>query len=163
MFCRIYIQRRRVPAVVKEPDTSTEQTRPPSHLTHSCAPQRHIFVFHLTDMEESVLLPIEGPSTLTVTRPNLPRASSGDAAWIVVVVAGITAALHIWKLPAALPLIQEDLGLSLLTAGVLLGIVQVAGMLGGLAVSLLAENIGERVGAADVLVFRYRIHPILHG
>src|SRR5690606_39595810 len=46
--------------------------------------------------------------------------------WIVVVVAGISAALHIWKLPAALPMIQEDLGLSLLAAGVLLGIVQVA-------------------------------------
>ncbi|EMR00510.1 putative cyanate transporter [Paeniglutamicibacter gangotriensis Lz1y] len=110
-------------------------------------------MFQLTDMEESVLLPIEGPSTLTVTRPNLQRASSGDAAWIVVVIAGITAALHIWKLPAALPLIQEDLGLSLLTAGVLLGIVQVAGMLGGLAVSLLAENIGERRTLLLGLVF----------
>ncbi|MGB9035867.1 MAG: MFS transporter [Paeniglutamicibacter sp.] len=79
-----------------------------------------------------------------MTQPSLQRTASGNAAWIVVVVAGITAALHIWKLPAALPRIQEDMGLSLLAAGVLLGIVQVAGMVGGLAVSLLAEVIGER-------------------
>ena len=81
---------------------------------------------------------------MTLTQPSLQRTASGNAAWIVVVVAGITAALHIWKLPAALPRIQEDMGLSLLAAGVLLGIVQVAGMVGGLAVSLLAEVIGER-------------------
>ncbi|GAA5228472.1 CynX/NimT family MFS transporter [Paeniglutamicibacter antarcticus] len=81
---------------------------------------------------------------MTTTQSSTPHLAGGNAAWIVVVIAGITAALHIWKLPAALPLIQEDLGLSLLAAGVLLGIVQVAGMLGGLAVSLLAEVIGER-------------------
>ncbi|OIH85162.1 MFS transporter [Arthrobacter sp. UCD-GKA] len=81
---------------------------------------------------------------MTLTQPSLQRTASGNAAWIVVVVAGISAALHIWKLPAALPRIQEDMGLSLLAAGVLLGIVQVAGMVGGLAVSLLAEVIGER-------------------
>lgn len=81
---------------------------------------------------------------MTLTKSGIPRTAESNAAWIVVVIAGITAALHIWKLPAALPLIQEDLGLSLLAAGVLLGIVQVAGMVGGLAVSLLAEVIGER-------------------
>jgi cyanate permease len=95
-------------------------------------------------VEESDQLPNEGPVPLTLTQPSLQRTASGNAAWIVVVVAGITAALHIWKLPAALPRIQEDMGLSLLAAGVLLGIVQVAGMVGGLAVSLLAEVIGER-------------------
>lgn len=67
-----------------------------------------------------------------------------DAAWIVVVLAGITAAMHIWKLPAAVPLVQAELGLSLVQAGLLLGLVQVAGMVGGLAVSLLAELIGAR-------------------
>nr|WP_245356928.1 MFS transporter [Paeniglutamicibacter kerguelensis] len=41
-------------------------------------------------------------------------------------------------------MIQESLGFSLLTAGVLLGIVQLAGIVGGLAVSLLAEVIGPR-------------------
>jgi MFS family permease len=67
-----------------------------------------------------------------------------DAAWIVVVLAGITAAMHIWKLPAAIPLIQAELGLSLVQSGLLLGLVQVAGMAGGLAVSLFAELIGAR-------------------
>jgi cyanate permease len=95
-------------------------------------------------VEESDQLPNEGPVPLTLTQPSLQRTASGNAAWIVVVVAGITAALHIWKLPAALPRIQEDMGLSLLAAGARLGIVQVAGMVGGLAVSLLAEVIGER-------------------
>ena len=79
-----------------------------------------------------------------MTSTGLARTGTTNAAWIVVVVAGITAALHIWKLPAALPLIQEGMGLSLFAAGLLLGIVQVAGMAGGLAVSLLAEVIGER-------------------
>ncbi|EMY32474.1 hypothetical protein D477_019973 [Arthrobacter crystallopoietes BAB-32] len=77
-------------------------------------------------------------ATAAVTRQRV------DAAWIVVVLAGITAAMHIWKLPAAIPLIQAELGLSLVQAGVLLGLVQVAGMAGGLAVSLLAETIGSR-------------------
>lgn len=77
------------------------------------------------------------PTSTTIT-------ARSNATWIIVVIAGITAGLHIWKLPAALPVIQEELGLSLLIAGVLLGIVQVAGMLGGLGISLLAEVIGER-------------------
>ncbi len=67
-----------------------------------------------------------------------------DAAWIVVVLGGVTAAMHIWKLPTAIPVIQHELGMSLVQAGVLLGVVQVAGMAGGLAVSLLAEMIGAR-------------------
>ncbi|NKX50388.1 MFS transporter [Arthrobacter deserti] len=67
-----------------------------------------------------------------------------DAAWIVVVLAGIVAAMHIWKLPAAIPMIQAELGMSLLEAGVLLGLVQMAGMAGGLAESLFAELIGAR-------------------
>ncbi|MFJ6415469.1 CynX/NimT family MFS transporter [Paeniglutamicibacter sp. NPDC091659] len=81
---------------------------------------------------------------MTTTQARLQETRGGNAAWITVVVAGIAAALHIWKLPAALPLIQETLGFSLLTAGALLGIVQLAGMVGGLAVSLLAEVIGAR-------------------
>lgn len=95
-------------------------------------------------MEESDHLPNEGPTDLTMIQPKLRSTTGGDGVWIVLVISGITAALHIWKLPAALPLIQENLGLSLVSAGVLLGIVQVAGMVGGLAVSMLAEVIGER-------------------
>ncbi len=75
--------------------------------------------------------------------PSVTRQRA-DAAWIVVVLAGVTAAMHIWKLPTAIPVIQHELGMSLVQAGVLLGVVQVAGMAGGLAVSLLAEMIGAR-------------------
>jgi predicted MFS family arabinose efflux permease len=67
-----------------------------------------------------------------------------DNSWVVVVLAGVSAGLQMWKLPAAIPLLRDDMSMTLLQAGTLLGIVQVAGMLGGLAVSLLAELIGER-------------------
>lgn len=66
------------------------------------------------------------------------------AAWITIVFSGVVAGLHIWKLPSALPLIQDQLGMSLVVSGVLLGVVQVAGMVGGLAVSLLSEVISQR-------------------
>jgi predicted MFS family arabinose efflux permease len=67
-----------------------------------------------------------------------------DARWIVVVLAAICAGLHIWDLPAAIPSVRQDLAMTLVEAGALLGVVQLAGMLGGLAVSLLAELAGER-------------------
>ncbi len=67
-----------------------------------------------------------------------------DAGWIAVVIAAICAGLHIWDLPAAIPFLRHDMGVTLVQAGALLGVVQVAGLTGGLAVSLLAELIGER-------------------
>ena len=67
-----------------------------------------------------------------------------DSAWIITVFAGVMAALHIWKLPAAIPVLQEELQISLILSGVLLGVVQVAGMVGGLAMSLLAEIYSQR-------------------
>ncbi|WP_406118383.1 CynX/NimT family MFS transporter [Streptomyces sp. NBC_00989] len=75
--------------------------------------------------------------------------------WVVVVAAGVAAGLQVWKVPPALPFLRHDLSLSLVQAGTLLGIVQLAGMLGGLAVSLLAELIGERrcLSAGLVLLF----------
>lgn len=67
-----------------------------------------------------------------------------DSAWITTVFAGVMAALHIWKLPSAIPVLQDELQISLLLSGVLLGVVQVAGMVGGLAMSLLAEIFSQR-------------------
>jgi predicted MFS family arabinose efflux permease len=67
-----------------------------------------------------------------------------DIRWIVIVIAAICAGLHVWDLPAAIPYIQHDMATTLVQAGALLGVTQLAGMLGGLAVSLLAEVIGER-------------------
>ncbi|MFI6542879.1 CynX/NimT family MFS transporter [Streptomyces prunicolor] len=75
--------------------------------------------------------------------------------WVVIVAAGVAAGLQVWKVPPALPFLRHELSLSLVQAGTLLGIVQLAGMLGGLAVSLLAELIGERrcLSAGLVLLF----------
>jgi MFS family permease len=67
-----------------------------------------------------------------------------DAPWLVVVLAAVCTGLHIWDLPAAIPFIRHELPVTLLEAGALLGVTQVAGMLGGLAVALLAELTGER-------------------
>jgi MFS family permease len=72
-----------------------------------------------------------------------PPSGTGSS-WIVVVAAGVAAGLQVWKVPPAVPFLRHDLSLSLVQAGTLLGIVQLAGMLGGLGVSLLAELIGER-------------------
>ncbi|MHA6759242.1 MFS transporter [Streptacidiphilus sp. PAMC 29251] len=72
--------------------------------------------------------------------PPAGRSGSGT----VVVAAGIAAGLQVWKLPPALPFLRADLSLTLVQSGTLLGIIQLAGMLGGLAISFLAETLGER-------------------
>jgi len=61
-----------------------------------------------------------------------------------VVVAAICGGLHIWDLPAAIPFLRHDMAVTLVQAGALLGVTQLAGMAGGLTVSLLAELAGER-------------------
>jgi MFS transporter, CP family, cyanate transporter len=60
----------------------------------------------------------------------------------VVILAGVSAALHVGKLSPALPVLQAELGVSLLQAGFLLSLVQFAGMLFGLAVGLAADGLG---------------------
>ncbi len=45
--------------------------------------------------------------------------------------AGVVAVLHVGKLPSALPVLGQMLGASLLQAGVLLSLVQPAGMYAG--------------------------------
>ncbi len=63
--------------------------------------------------------------------------------WIVVL-AGVSAALHVGKLSPALPLLQTELGVTLVQAGFLLSMVQLAGMLLGLVVGLSADRVGYR-------------------
>jgi MFS transporter, CP family, cyanate transporter len=62
----------------------------------------------------------------------------------VVILAGVAAALHIGKLPPAIPVLRDSLGVSLVQAGFLLSLVQMAGMLLGLLVGLAADGIGLR-------------------
>ncbi|HSV50740.1 MAG TPA: MFS transporter [Burkholderiaceae bacterium] len=61
---------------------------------------------------------------------------------LIVILAGVSAALHVGKLPPALPVLRETLGLTLLQAGFLLSLVQLAGMTLGLAVGLAADGLG---------------------
>lgn len=61
---------------------------------------------------------------------------------LLVVLAGVSAALHVGKLPTALPVLREALGVTLVQAGFLLSLVQLAGMVLGLAVGLAADGLG---------------------
>jgi CP family cyanate transporter-like MFS transporter len=62
----------------------------------------------------------------------------------VVVLAGVCAALHVGKIPPALPVLQAALSLSLVQAGFLLSMVQLAGMTLGLVVGLSVDSVGLR-------------------
>lgn len=78
-----------------------------------------------------------------------PQQGPGDgigstaSAWIVIA-AGVAAALHVGKLSPALPALRDTLGVTLVQAGFLLSMVQLAGMLLGLAVGLSADGLGLR-------------------
>ena len=73
--------------------------------------------------------------------PTQGAQHSARAAWIVIG-AGVAAALHVGKLSPALPVLDEDLGVTLLQAGFLLSLVQLAGMTLGLLVGLSADTLG---------------------
>ncbi len=62
----------------------------------------------------------------------------------LIVLAGVSAALHVGKLPPALPELQRALGISLVQGGFLLSLVQLASMLFGLTVGGLVDRIGLR-------------------
>lgn len=62
----------------------------------------------------------------------------------IVFAVGVTCALHVGKLPVAIPVLREALGLSLVQAGFLLSLVQLAGMTLGLVVGLTADRLGPR-------------------
>lgn len=72
-----------------------------------------------------------------------PGLASRPLAALVVAV-GVTCALHVGKLPVAIPVLRESLGLSLVQAGFLLSLVQLAGMTLGLVVGLMADRLGPR-------------------
>ena len=61
---------------------------------------------------------------------------------LVVILAGVCAALHVGKLPPAIPVLQQALGLSLLQAAFLLSMVQGAGMCAGVAFGALSDALG---------------------
>jgi CP family cyanate transporter-like MFS transporter len=63
---------------------------------------------------------------------------------LLVVLAGVCAALHVGKLAPAIPVLREALGISLVQAGFLLSAVQIAGMSTGLLIGRLADGLGLR-------------------
>lgn len=71
-------------------------------------------------------------------------AAASGRVWIVIFACGVIAAMHVWKFPGAMQWIREDLGMSLVEAGTLLGIVQLASMLLGLSASVFSERLGLR-------------------
>jgi len=75
--------------------------------------------------------------------PSPARRSIVEPA-LVVILAGVGAALHVGKLPPAIPALQQALGLTLLQAAFLLSMVQGAGMLAGVAFGALADALGLR-------------------
>lgn len=83
-------------------------------------------------------------SQLPADDANTQPATHGMRAALFLVLVGICAALHIWKLPPALPQLQAQFQLSLVQSGFLLSVVQMGGMALGLLIGLVAERIGLR-------------------
>jgi MFS family permease len=79
------------------------------------------------------------------------RPLSLGAAYCVIF-SGVVAALQIGKLPPALPELSQALGLSLMQAGFLLSLVQLAGMSLALAVGLSADGFGLKRSMLSGLV-----------
>ncbi len=68
---------------------------------------------------------------------------SRNAPWVIVL-AGVAVALHVGKLPPAVPALQQAMGVSLVQAGFLLSLVQMGAALLGLVAGLLADGAGLR-------------------
>lgn len=62
----------------------------------------------------------------------------------LVLAAGVGCALHVGKLPPSVPVLRETLGVTLVQAGFLLSLVQLAGMTLGLLVGAAADRLGPR-------------------
>jgi CP family cyanate transporter-like MFS transporter len=72
---------------------------------------------------------------------------------LLIVLAGVSAALHVGKLPTAVPVLRDTMGVTLVQAGFLLSLVQLAGMTLGLAVGLGADRWGlKRTMIAGLLI-----------
>ena len=62
----------------------------------------------------------------------------------LVILSGVVAALHIGKMPPAIPVLRDLLSVTLVEAGFLLSMSQLAGMLAGVLVGLAADGLGLR-------------------
>ncbi len=63
---------------------------------------------------------------------------------LLIIAGGVAAAIHVAKLPPAVPALRDALGISLVQAGFLISMVQFAAVVLGLVVGLLADRLGLR-------------------
>lgn len=63
---------------------------------------------------------------------------------LLVILSGVVAALHIGKMPVAIPVLREALGVTLVEAGFLLATVQFAGMSVGVLIGTATDGVGLR-------------------
>lgn len=85
-------------------------------------------------------------SASTLNHESSSRDEHGTFKALLVVAGGVVAALHVWKLSPALGTLSEQLNMSLGQAGVLVAVIQVAGMVLGMIVGLFNDSIGLRRG-----------------
>lgn len=74
---------------------------------------------------------------------------AGRTSWGAVASAvgiGVAAAMSVGKVPAAMPLIRSELGLSLVEGGWVMSVFATLGALAGVALGLLADTVGQRRG-----------------
>ncbi len=84
------------------------------------------------------------PPSLSVAVPQRRLgAVSVPPAWIIVL-SGIVIAMHVGKMPPAIPVLQQALGVGLVQAGFLLSAVQLAGMGVGALAGMAADRLGLR-------------------
>ncbi|NIF30325.1 MFS transporter [Pantoea sp. Tr-811] len=72
----------------------------------------------------------------------MPKISITPAT--ITIFSGVVAAVHLGKVSPAIPLLQEALGLSLVQAGFLLSLMQIAGMLAGMLIGYHCDRLGPR-------------------
>ncbi len=91
-----------------------------------------------------------------------PRFLPAD---LVVILAGVSAAMHVGKMPPAIPVLRDALGITLLEAGFLLSLVQGAGMVAGIFIGAAADGIGLKrsvVAGLAILTVASAIGGVAH-
>jgi CP family cyanate transporter-like MFS transporter len=83
-------------------------------------------------------------SAVTTDPSNHQTKPTSSLSAALVVAAGIVAAMHVGKVAPAIPLLQAQLGLTLVQAGWLLSLSQMAGMLTAVLIGMVADGIGLR-------------------
>ena len=84
------------------------------------------------------------PRAMSPAPASEPTSTHPERAALIVIAAGVCAALHVGKLAPAIAALQAALGLTLVQAGFLLSGVQIAGMTLGLAFGVVADGLGAR-------------------